>query len=83
MTQTQPKHYSNKQLNIKLQSIQINFVVAEKYSCYYGYAIFEQRPRKLAWGLKGLKKQQQHKIPLFLSHLDNITHTNTKHTTCT
>ena len=53
MTQTQPKHYSNKQPNIKLRSIQINLVVAETYSFYYGYAIFEQRPRKLAWGLKG------------------------------
>ena len=41
MTQTQPKHYSNKQLNIKLQCIQINLVLAEIYSFYYGYAIFE------------------------------------------
>ena len=46
-----PQHYSNKELNIKHQSIQINLVVAEIYSFYYGYAIFEQRPRKLAWGL--------------------------------
>ena len=43
MTQTQPKHYSNKQPNINFRSIQINLLVAEIYSFYYGYAIFKQK----------------------------------------
>ena len=50
-----PKHSpnttQNKQLKIKLLSIQINLVVAEIYSFCYGYAIFEQRPSKFKFNL--------------------------------